>query len=127
MFVNVKGEESNGRWGIGAEMSDLVGRVPMSIVADEEEIIFRFEDGYIAKFYHEQDCCESVWVEDVNGDWEDLVGVPLLVADERTEYDSGTYTFYTFRSIKGSVDVRWCGESNGYYSESVDLIMYKEV
>ena len=76
------------------------------------------------KFYHEQDCCESVSIEDIVGDLEDLVGVPILEAREDTqdgggEYESATWTFYNFRTIKGSVTVRWLGTSNGYYSESV--------
>ena len=93
------------------------------------EIDFYFSDGSHAKFYHAQDCCESVTIEDVNGDWNDLIGNPILVADEREEDaegdipECGTWTFYTFRGIGGSVDVRWLGESNGYYSESVDFWM----
>ena len=60
-----------------------------------------------------------------------IVGEPLLVADEvsgetpvgfEDEYhESVTWTFYKFATRKGYVDVRWLGESNGYYSESVDL------
>ena len=92
---------------------------------DDEKLIFVRSDGVKFMFYHEQDCCESVCIEDINGDLDDLMDTPILVADERTnhdvdgDYESATWTFYTFRTIKGSVDVRWLGQSNGYYSEHV--------
>ena len=80
-------------------------------------------------FFHYQDCCEHVDINDITGDLEDLVGEPLLIAEEvsgatepdEEHYESYTYTFYKFATRKGYVDVRWLGESNGYYSESVSL------
>jgi hypothetical protein len=111
------------------ELDKIIGRVPVNIIQTDDEITFHFGDGSKGVFYHSQDCCESVNVEDVTGDWADLLNTPLLVAEERSSEeapegsarrdDSDTWTFYTFRSIRGSVDVRWHGSSNGYYSESV--------
>ncbi len=92
---------------------------------DSEELKFVGEgDTPSFLFYHEQDCCEDVRVEEIIGDLDDLVGTPILEAREDTEsgdmqYESATWTFYNFRTIKGSVTIRWLGTSNGYYSESV--------
>lgn len=111
------------------KLTDLVNLVPISVNVTREEITINFECSASICFYHDQECCEDVWVEDVNGDWDDLLNTPLLVIEKRenenppedsTTYDCDTWTFYTFRSIKGSVDVRWHGTSNGYYSTSVD-------
>ena len=117
------------------KIEGLIGKTLVSIVGMEEgseEIIFTTLDGKQYKMYHEQDCCESVTVDDVCGDVMDLIGSPLILAEERTseenppdvniEYqESFTWTFYHFATIKGYLDLRWYGESNGYYSESVDF------
>jgi len=100
---------------------------------DRTEMVFENAE-FIFKFYHESDCCESVYIDDITGDLNDLVGKPLDIVEvvryddtmpegmglEKPE-DSFTWTFYKFATIKGWVDVRWLGESNGYYSEEVDF------
>jgi len=113
-----------------AEIHDMVGKTFTRVyggVGDGEMVFENDTERYV--FTHDQDCCESVDINDVVGDLEDLVGEPLLMAEEvsgATEPDvkhseSYTYTFYKFATRRGYVDVRWLGESNGYYSESVDL------
>lgn len=92
--------------------------------SNQEGVALAFSNGTVVCWIHRQDCCEDVWLADVTGDLQDLVGHPILVADERTNSDnpenaeSSTWTFLTLRGIGGTVDLRWCGVSNGYYSET---------
>ena len=110
---------------------ELVGRTLYKVEASDEELTLYLSKTNYVRFYHQQSCCESVYIESIVGDLEDLVGAPLLIAEEVSNYDlenddeyrgeSYTWTFYKFATRKGYVDVRWLGSSNGYYSESVDV------
>lgn len=114
-----------------ANFSDLLGKTLTTIVNKYDELIFTTNEGEVFKAYHDQDCCESVRIEDIEGDLNDLIGTPILQADETTNSedtfgkvkfpDSFTWTFYKLATIKGYVTIRWLGESNGYYSESVSF------
>lgn len=110
--------------------SKMIGKIMAEVVEsgfDGDELRFvEVETGKCHRFYHPQSCCESVSIEDICGDLNDLVGSPILVAEEISsefkESSSGDeqWTFYKFSTIKGSVTVRWYGSSNGYYSTSVN-------
>lgn len=126
-----------------AEVADLKGMTfdEVYMADNKTEIIFE-NDEYIFTFYHEQDCCENVYVEDIAGDLSDLEGSPILFAEESTASnieitsnygddrdwsdESNTWTFYKFATRKGWVDVRWYGSSNGYCGEGVDLKVEKK-
>ena len=110
-------------------INDMVGKVFTSVTQDGYEMVFKNENETF-KFYHYQNCCESVTIDDIVGDLSDLEDAPLLIAEEVSgeapvlddEYhECVEWTFYKFATRKGYVDVRWFGESNGYYSTSVDL------
>lgn len=107
------------------KIEDMLGKVFVSVVNKEDELIFSTEKE-VYNFFHDQECCESVYIESVVGDLEDLIGEPLLLAEESTEENEddseyGMWTFYKFATRKGYVDVRWIGSTNGYYSVGVSL------
>lgn len=94
--------------------------------AGSDRVTLHASDGRRWLLYHQRDCCESVRVEQIDGDVDDMLGSPLVMAEEVEEKrsaergeDGETWTFYKFATAKGYVTFRWCGQSNGYYSESV--------
>jgi hypothetical protein len=125
------------------ELSTLIGATIVEIDGahvESEVMTFKLSGGRRCSFYHEQDCCETVYVSEIIGDVSDLIGAALVEAEEVTNSsslpsegieargdqalvsdDSYTWTFYKFRTSKGFVTVRWLGTSNGYYGEKVTV------
>src|SRR5690606_2954921 len=112
-----------------ADAGDFVGQTIQSVeglVKDSEKITFITDAGAEYAMFHEQDCCEAVWLEDIDGDASDLIGAKVLSFVETSKEnpdasESGTWTFYTIITDKGRVWLRWNGESDGFYSESVSF------
>ncbi len=110
---------------IGKTITRIDGRV------QGQKITFYCNDGSEYTQYHDQDCCEYVSVEDIIGELDDLIGSPILMAEEATKDDSnadeaGMWTFYKLATVKGYVTIRWYGSSNGYYSVDVSFYMTKK-
>ena len=121
------------------KFEDLKGKILLNIEnVDNFELIFTLAAGKYA-LNHDQDCCEDVRIVDINGNLDDLIGTPILLAEEVISdnknpegidppiyLDSFTWTFYKLATIKGYVTIRWLGESNGYYSEHVSFGKFAE-
>lgn len=119
-------------------LDSLIGKTICEIHTSDDlkKLYFRLEDESEYIMYHIQDCCEEVYIEDIEGDLNNLVGSPLVLAEESSRHkgdeedirigvnhdaESYTWTFYRFATNKGYVTIRWYGYSNGYYSEAVNL------
>lgn len=120
------------------DFSELTGKTLKEIKGEENDEVIEFitTDNERYVMLHYQNCCESVYVEDICGDLNDLLDSPILLAEEISKDESDfndesklpeaysasyTWTFYKLATNKGSVTIRWLGTSNGYYSESVDF------
>lgn len=101
---------------------------------ENDAIRFETTDGDTYVLTHVQDCCESVGIEDIDGNFEDMIGSPILYAEVSTgddpapsesAYDDefGSWTFYRIQTAKGFMMIRWFGSSE-YYSTAVNF--YKE-
>lgn len=129
---------------MGVEM--LLGKILKEVAVADDEILFYTLCGKVYSMVHSQDCCESVVVESIVGDVNELLGTPVIVAEEATSINSTppgtfgpfkkdarddppdesyTWTFYKIDTWKGGVTIRWFGSSNGYYSESVSFTEVK--
>jgi|ERR1700677_836654 len=121
------------------ELEDLLGKTFSAVEKVGDDVLrFHLPEGGGYEMYHSQHCCENVYIESIVGDLSDLVGEPLLLAEEAThegenpegveisKYQASfTWTFYKLATRKGYVDIRWYGESSGYYSESVDVARFQ--
>ena len=108
------------------DIDNLVGKV-IKGWAYSDEYFQILTDDCVYIFYHEYSCCESVWLTQVDGISDKLIGSRIVIAEEvvdekDTECGHITWTFYKIGTNKGMIDFRFQGESNGYYSETVDLI-----
>ena len=113
------------------KMFELVkGKTIVEVVGlkkQEESVVLRLDDKSELEFYHEYSCCENFWLEDFEFSGKSVIGAKILdvvlVSEKQdvTEWGTMTWTFYKIQTDKGELFMRWCGESNGYYSEDVDI------
>ena len=127
--MNMKKQDLGGwdeRYRNPCDIQDMVGKKITGIYYDEDYFQIRTDDCVYA-FYHEYDCCESVYLTQVDGISDKIIGSRIVIAEVVTDQKSVaggsvTWSFYKIGTNKGMIDFRWQGESNGYYSETVDLI-----
>lgn len=120
-----------------ANFEELTGKTidKIEIVGKDSQvdyaILFYTSDNKIYKMFHEQECCEQVLIQDICGNFDDILHKPIIVAEKVTNdnKESGnfqyrnsiTWTFYKLITEDECVTITWKGSSNGFYSEEVDF------
>lgn len=122
-------------------ISDLNGKTITNIEVDRvhPKIFLDCSDGTEYLLFRHEDWSEEQSILNINGDPQDLIGNPLLIAEEVTNNgsvrwiknklvidcvakptkvhdESFTWKFYKLATIKGSVSLRWYVQSNSCYS-----------
>jgi hypothetical protein len=115
-----------------ANFFELQGQTIRAInVAEGDKSVSITTDQFVYVIDHEQDCCEQVRVFELQGDREFVLNKPIILAEEDNaapdmdrDYrfdDSYTWTKFTLKTEAGEFSFWFLGESNGYYSESVNV------
>jgi len=108
------------------EKVKIQNKVIKEVLIEGDEVMFKTEDDISFRMYHNQDCCECVKIVK-HDNVKELTGCTILdyqenIADvSEDSYDSATKTEFVFQTSKGVWTIEWLGESNGYYSESVNF------
>lgn len=119
-----------------ANFFELKGKTITSIQgskSDDSDTIITTSDGSIYTLTHIQDCCEHVRVYGTVGNIDDVLNEEVIAAEDTNPmdnpnapdykiYDSATWSQFRIVTNKGTFEIWWLGESNGYYSETVSVI-----
>ena len=101
------------------EFKELEGRTLKDVINHNHCMEFVFTEGPRVVQFHVQQCCEQVWLEDIDGDISRLIGQTIIQAEER-DATTNKYKayFYTIRTNLDSVTLRWFGDGgdSGWYA-----------
>jgi hypothetical protein len=119
-----------------ANFFELKGKTITSIDgsnSDDSDTIITTSDGSSYTLTHIQDCCEHVRVYGSVGNIDDVLNEEVIAAEDTNPmdnpnapdykyYESATWSQFRIVTNKGTFEIWWLGESNGYYSETVSVI-----
>lgn len=106
-------------------IENLIGKTIKEVRHDGNSIRFVTETGESYLMEHQQDCCEHVSIEDIDGDLDSLIGKEITSA-YKNSHDvpsdgARTITHFFIGTDDSLVIVKWDGYSNGYYGTGVSF------
>ena len=121
---------------VGIETKDLFMLKVVSIEGlkqGSQSVMIRLSNGsYIEQDSGYDEYCDAcIRIDQINGEVSKHIGATILKLDEKIVEDvastnePATAIFYTLQTSKGYLDWRWSGESDGWYSETVNCKLIK--
>jgi hypothetical protein len=112
------------------DINDLVGQTIVSIdnLEYNSSCVYFNTEKYIFTMFHEPQCCESIYIDDICGDISDILNTPIIAAyesfKEKNFFSSkigelsphDNWTFYNIATVKGDLSIIWRGEQSNYSS-----------
>lgn len=106
---------------------------------EQEILIFYIKESSNALLLtKEYDCYASGYLEDVTGEWKDIINTPIIKASESSQVSdcpvedkdncfvelTPRWRFYSLTTINGYFTMRWYTDSGNcsYYSDEIDII-----
>lgn len=115
------------------EFFELKGQTLLAIELDSPSDLTIVTDKNRYILTHHQDCCELVGLEKQIGEFSDLIGEKITLAEEeysnehpkwhkKREYEECfTWSNYYLEAGGHRLELYFLGESNGYYGETMDF------
>ena len=85
-----------------------------------------FSDGYVLGSHHEDDCCETHYLEFSNINLDDFKGLKFDLSNEKFFKRIPGYGIELIPVNGHSIKIPGYGDNNGWYSSNIDLIVIKD-
>jgi hypothetical protein len=101
----------------------IIGKIieSASLSIDKTILTFYFSDNSSIQF-DSRPSNPDVYIDDICGDFDCLLGVPLLVAESSSKSGDVAeceWVFYIFSTIKGTINIRWFDTTSDYYCAEI--------
>lgn len=111
---------------------ELLGlEVVNTVHEDDYSVRFNLSDGRCILMKHDQDCCEDVRLVECDIDLLSVKGLIKKFEKTTVEVDGADScclaTFYNITIGNDTFNMRWLGESNGFYSVGVSVYLLNKL
>ncbi len=100
---------------VDANFSELKGKTLKKAENNGDEIVFTTTEGEVYHQVYYSDCCASCSVEEIHGELQDLVGTPILMAEEVSSEAPSAEVIDLRKALYKAAKAEWKGAPKDFY------------